>query len=221
MAVQANPYYYKCISITSICKQLQKENMKTIVTSITSILVFCVTSAQADRITLHTGDIFIGHNIELVERQYHIERFGFMTMHPQWDVKLVEAGVETLELGAATDSLKIPGYGGHVIRVESKSPLEASHLEFYPDKNYYHTTIWRYVRGYLVNRTQNPFLRIHAQFKYYNSDNDLLFWQDTEVFQSYPMTMKPFIVDTRFVPWERIALLRIVFISGKEMDKGP
>jgi hypothetical protein len=175
-----------------------------------------MSTAGADRITLFTGDIFIGTILTTEENQFVFERFGFRTVHAQWDVKKIESGVETIGIDGATASLSIPAYD-KTIEIISQPPIEASHLEFYPARHYQVTSAWRYLRGYLVNRTQNSFWKIDAQLKYYDDNKKLLFWQNVELFDVFPMTMKCFIVDTRFAPWDKVTQLAIVFIGSKKM----
>ncbi len=183
-------------------------------------LVWIAIWGYADRITLHTGDIFIGEIQSEDKGRFYFNRFDFITFQPTWNVKKIEPDVDTLELtprNGATATLQLPAKYGNAVSVVSQPPMEASHLEFFPDRTYYYTNGERYLRGYLVNRTQESFFRIHVKVKYYDADNLLLFWQDTEVFDCYPQTMKPFIVDTRFVSWPKVVRISFEYIGGKKM----
>lgn len=177
--------------------------------------------AWGDRITLYQGDIFIGAPLESKESRIWFDRQGFRKRIPTWWIKKWEAGVNQLALTSnpvgkdTVDSLQV---FGEILSVSSTPPVEISHLEFYPRRSHFWIEGDRYLRGYLVNRTSSAYHSLKADIVFYGSDRVVsatqtltipLLREKAEVFDVYPMTMKPFLVDARFVPWEKVKAILI------------
>lgn len=175
-----------------------------------------------DRVTLKRGDIFLGARLEYENARFLYERFGYRFRVPHWLVQQIEPDADELEPtsqsvgGDAVDSLEA---AGRIIPVSSTAPLEASHLEMYPALEFYWMERGRYLRGYLVNQTMRGYKEARAELLWYGAireaadgrpaEKRVLHRQVAEVFDLYPMTMAPFIVDTIHVPWDRVQQLVI------------
>jgi hypothetical protein len=182
------------------------------------ILLFIIHEfpVHADRITLFVGDIFIGTVLAAEEQRYPIQRFGFITQYPTWWVKKIEPAINDLESpppSAQSPLLTTLTVAGNIITVTSAPPVEAERLELYPRRSDFWIAEGRYLRGYLTNRTADAFQTIGAQLTYYDAQNHLLMQQETDIFDVYSMTMKPFIVDTLQVPWGQVKGITIQMIS--------
>lgn len=175
-------------------------------------MFFLIIPCQADRITLFAGDIFIGKIKELTNYRYTIERGDDQQIIPQWFIKKIERGIDILpapvneNILAGTGSVRLKG---RTIPVTSASPAKADHLELYSWRGHFWKEPERYLRGYLVNEETTAFRKIEVSFHFYtqNKKDDLQL--KTEVFDSYPQTMKPFIIDTRGIIWSNIQSIRI------------
>jgi hypothetical protein len=116
---------------------------------------------------------------------------------------------------------------GKKFPVLSFAPAEPSHLEMYPKRSHFYVPSKRYLRGYLVNLTEKGYQSLLVEITYYTkipgtseeSETHTNFRQTTEIFKVYPMTMKPFIVDTQFVKWEKIKQIRFQVIGCKPLKQ--
>lgn len=181
-----------------------------------------LTAYALDRITMDYGDIFLGEIKSIYNYHYSIERFGFTNSVPTWWVKKIEPGVE--ELVSQDDLKRFPPHGmntisGFPVSVTSNSPAETSHLELYPRRSHFWMESERYLRGYLVNQSDDGYKQLKVEVCYYSDGTFPLYRHQTEIFDVFPKTMKPFIVDTRFVPWERIKRVSFIVIGGVKWAK--
>ena len=200
---------------------MKRQNILSILTVFGVILI--TGAARADRITLKTGDIFIGKILALKDYRYWIERFGAKTRHPSWWIKKIESGVDQLELSQGPTPLQLVTpfvYEGRSINVTSESPAKVSHLEMYPRWSHYWIEKHRYLRGYLVNlSTDEAYRRLEIRFTYYNAQRKVVHYQSTEIFDVYPMTMKPFIIDTISVSWNVVESIRVEVTASNKFKK--
>lgn len=196
--------------------------------SILVLLILTCISVQktyaTDRITLFHGDIFIGDELEFKDGRYLHERFGFKTRTPYWFVKKIENDINTLELTATksgtltTDTLKV--FGDRILSVTSQEPMETSNLELHPWRSDHWIAAERYIRGYIVNRSQVGYNVLRASIVFYGKDKPgtateepkkvRLMDEQIAVFKLYPNTMKPFIVDAWMVPWDKVESIQII-----------
>ncbi|MDP8244544.1 MAG: hypothetical protein P9L94_10725 [Candidatus Hinthialibacter antarcticus] len=182
-----------------------------------------VSPAQtSDRITLDYGDIFLGEIESTYNYRYSIERFGFKNEVPTWWVKKIEPGVE--ELVSQDDLKRFPPRGintisGFPVSVTSYSPAEASHLELYPNRSHFWMESERYLRGYLVNQSEEGYQQLKVEISYYSDKKTPVYRHQAEVFNVFPKTMKPFIVDARFVPWHLVKGVSFVVTGGVKWAK--
>lgn len=170
-----------------------------------------------DRITLDYGDIFLGEIGSTYNYRYSIERFGFKNIVPTWWVKKIEPDVKTLI--SQEDLQRFPPLGmntisGFPVSVTSYSPAEASHLELYPKRSHFWMESGRYLRGYLVNQSDEGYQHLNVEISYYGTKTVPLYRHQVEVFDVFPKTMKPFIVDARFVPWQEVKSISFIVING-------
>ncbi len=234
-----------------------------------TITVLAKVGYGLDRITLNTGELFLGTIIDEKFSRYHIDRYGFISIIPTWEVKQIEKNQSRLPISvasvpitrvtdsrsiivAATETLasRIPenlsrntnpsrkwedpfpenmrvfSLMGKAIPVVSAPPAEPSHLETVPRNDYLWMTQNRFLRGYLVNRTENGYHSIQIEIKYFvdmsnskgvTTEAYTNIHQSTEIFHVYPMTMKPLRVDTRFVPWEKVKQIQFQIVGRKPM----
>ena len=172
--------------------------------------------SHADRVTLFSGDIFIGTVLRVENHIYFFERFGLLSRYPEWTIKKIEPNVTQLEMpqsATKTPFISQITVNGQIVSVTSTPPVETSRLEIYPPRSHFRYEKNRYLRGYWVNRTPDAFQTVHVQLTYYELSGHILMQQETEFFDFFSMTMKPFIVDTRFVPWPRVKSILIEMIS--------
>lgn len=230
-------------------------------------------SYSLDRITLKTGDIFLGTIVDEKFSRYHIERCGYITILPTWEVKRIEKNQSNLSMNTEsipfkpdikTQTIQTPSVVriqnvtpenvsdieslnggilpwkdtpmpqnvrmfelmGKSIPVVSAPPAEPSHLEMYSQRSHFWSPSNRYLRGYLVNQTEKAYHSLRVEIIYYTELPESIdsatrphtdFRQETEIFQVYPMTMKPFIVDTRFVEWEKVKRILFQIVGRKPM----
>ncbi|MBD3266314.1 hypothetical protein GF373_06555 [bacterium] len=177
----------------------------------------------ADRLVLYKGDIFLCDILERAQDRYLVERDGITERIPQWTIKKIERGVDTLpplvfgDILAGTTSTRLEGRS---LPVESKSPAVTSHLELYSWRAHYWRQPERYLRGYLVNQSDTGYRRLAVQFQFLNAQ-DLVLWKiNTEVFNAHPQTMLPFIIDTRQVVFARVEKIRVKALSRVKMKPG-
>lgn len=197
-------------------------------------ILICLTLQPAysiDRITLFHGDIFLGEELEFTDGRYLHERSGFKTQTPYWFVKQIEKDVIDLELTSTktgtltTDTLKV--FGDRILSVTSQEPMESSHLELHPWRSDHWIAAERYIRGYIVNRSQIGYNVLRARIIFYGMDKPgtateppkkvRLMEEEIVVFKLYPNTMKPFLVEAWMVPWDKVESIRIIPISEVPM----
>ncbi len=222
---------------------------------------------------MKTGDIFLGTIVDEKFSRYHIERYGFITILPTWEVKRIEKNQSSLPMSSEsipfkpvikTQNIQTPSVVriqnvtpqnvsastflegdaspwkdsplpqnmrmfelmGKTIPVVSAPPAEPSHLEMYSQRSHFWSPSNRYLRGYLVNQTKKAYHSLRVELTYFTEFPESIdsatrlhtdFRQETEIFQVYPMTMKPFIVDTRFVEWEKVKRILFQIIGRKPM----
>lgn len=115
---------------------------------------------------------------------------------------------------------------GKTIPVVSAPPAEPSHLELYPKQSHFWVPQNRYLRGYLANQTERAYRSLKLQITYYMELPGVIgsatqphtdFRQQTEIFKVYSQTMKPFIVDTHFVEWEKLKRIDFQIIERVPM----
>ncbi len=192
---------------------------------VVSVFLACASGQNAkalDRITLYHGDIFLGEIESTFNYRYTIERFGFKSVTPTWWVKKIEQNVD--ELVSQDDLDTYPPIGmntisGFTVSVTSFSPAEASHLELHPKRSHFWMESERYLRGYLVNQSETGYQQLKVEIKYYGDQAFPLYRHQAEVFDVYPKTMKPFIVDARHVPWHRTKSVSFIVIGGVKWAK--
>ncbi|MBI1387960.1 MAG: hypothetical protein GC154_05885 [bacterium] len=176
-----------------------------------------------DRITLDFGDIFLGTEKEYHEFRYTFARFGYDNVIPRWWIRKWEKDVD--QLVSAEDLKKYPPRGmntisGYQVNVTSNPPAETSHLELYPPRDHFWMESGRYLRGYLVNQTEEGHQHLVVEISYYDKDGKVIFRHRTEVFNVFPKTMKPFIIDARFVPWRNVVKMNVTVVGGESMNTG-
>jgi hypothetical protein len=178
-----------------------------------------VSSVRAERITLYTGDIYIGKVVGKADARFTIDRFGLREVVPQWFIKELETDVQTLPPLVSGDILSgTRNYrlGGRTIPVLSSLPAETSHLELYSWRAHFWTEKERYFRGYIVNRGDEHFKSMVIQFRFMGANIELDRMK-TEIFNCYPKTMKPFIIDTRRIEWSRVLQIHVEVISANKI----
>ncbi len=171
-----------------------------------------------DRITLFTGEIFLGTIKGEENSRFIIDRSGFERKIPNWFVTRIEKN-QTVLIPAGAPTVLSPTQTvdilGRRIALTSKPPAQTSHVERYSPRGHFWSPSYRYLRGYLVNQTQMGYRRLSVSITYYSqSQKTPLYRHETEIFDVYPMTMKPFIVDCRFVPWEKVDRIDFMTVAG-------
>lgn len=189
-----------------------------------SAAVFASPAPALDRITMDYGDIFLGTIEDTINYRYHVKRNGYLTALPAWWVKKIEPDVDALL--SDEELARFPPRGmntisGYEVNVTSNSPTETSHLELYPKRSHFWMQARRYLRGYFINQSDTAFKRIRIRLSYFGTDGKKKYQHETEVHEYYPKTMKPFIVDARFVPWREIARLDVRIVEAIEMKPPP
>lgn len=187
------------------------------------ILLFAVETAAADRITLHAGDIFICNIMDQQDNRYIVDRFPFHTIIPKWTIKKIERGTDTLPSDSAVTILsetQMYQLGGSSIAVKSVTPAETSHLELYPQREHFWIEKERYLRGYLVNRGNNSYKQLEVCFRFYSIKGTITGQVPTVIYEVYPQTMKPFIINTSWVEWNTVSKI-VVETIGRVPFKKP
>lgn len=186
---------------------------------------------SADRITLLHGDIFIGSEEEFKDGRFLHERFGFHTRTPYWFIKKIEKDVSVFDLTSVkngnftTDTVKV--FGDRILPVTSEEPMETSNLELHPWRSDHWIAAERYLRGYIVNRSNVGYEVLRASVVFYGLDRPgnptqppgkiRLMEEQITVFKLYPMTMKPFLMEAWMVPWDQVESIRILPTSEVRM----
>lgn len=165
-----------------------------------------------DRVTFIDGDIFLADLVDTSTAAYHFERWGYLDIVEARRVKNIELDVD--ELRSPQEEARFPFSGeveisGHVVSVTSQPPVEPSHLELYPTWSHFYIKRHRYLRGYLVNNTEQAYHSIRAAISFYNPQNVLILRLETEVFDVYAYTMKPFIIDVRPLRWSQVETVAV------------
>lgn len=182
-----------------------------------------VSAAAADRITLNDGDTFLGQISGEENQRYRVDRYGFMQLIPKWWIKKVERNTAELipaDSGIVLEPTKTIEIRGKSITVNSNPPAYASTLNLGPPYYYYWVEGNRFLYGYLVNDTEENFHTMQLQLLYFGQGGrKLILRQEVEIFKVYGMTIKPFMIDTREVPWERIERIYIWCASRSVMRR--
>lgn len=178
--------------------------------------------AAGERITLLEGDIFLGQIISEDDYSIKVDRYGIVqNISKRW-VKRIETEendalpVSSADVLSTTSILEIKGRTVHVIAEEQAF---ASHLQSYSWYSHFWMEADRFMRGYLVNNTHKNYKTLFIRLQYMDQLRKVYFRQETEIFNAYGMTMKPFIVDIRDVPWEKIDMIRIDVYSAVEIRR--
>ncbi len=201
---------------------MKKQTVKSLIVLFLVLFIHC--GCFADRITMFKGDIFISQGFTEQDGRYIFERFGYKYVIPRWNVKKMEAGVNILEstadgiIFASTKTIQLMEKD---IILNSNPPAEAAHWEMYPEIQLYGIERYRYIRGYIANRTMYGYKQLHLELVFYDASDERIMQSDAELFDVYPMTAKPFGVDVRFVPWNKVERIRLVTLSGVKMKPRP
>ncbi|MEW6238029.1 MAG: hypothetical protein AB1656_21785 [Candidatus Omnitrophota bacterium] len=179
-----------------------------------------VRPAAADRFTLFAGEIFIGNYIREQDKRFVIDRYGYTDIMPGWEIKKWEKGVDLLFPANGEIIASPTGYitlNDRRIAFQSKPPAEAGHLEMVPQLQLFWIERHRYMRGYLINRTLYGHQTLLVELTFYNAKNLTVYKQEANMFDVYPMTAKPFILDTQQAPWDEIVRIAAKTVSGVMM----
>jgi len=176
--------------------------------------------AAADRFTLFAGEIFIGNFIREENKRFVIDRYGYTDIIPGWEIKKWEKGEDVLfpangEIIASPTGTII--LNDRRIAFLSKPPAEAGHLEMVPQLQLFWIERNRFMRGYLINRTLFGHQTLRVEFTFYNSKNLHVYQQEADIFDVYPMTAKPFIIDAQQAPWSEPVRIAAKTLSGVMM----
>lgn len=186
-------------------------------------MISAAATPASDRITLNDGDVFLGVILGEENQRYKVERYGFHQLIPKWWVKKVESNTEELipaDSGIVLEPTKTLEIRGRNFLINSEPPAYVSALGLGPPYYYYWMEGNRFLYGYVVNNTQDSFHALGLHILYFGpGGRQLLLRQEVEVFKVYGMTIKPFVVDTREVPWERVERIYIRCVSKSLMKR--
>lgn len=176
---------------------------------------------EQSRFTMMSGDIFLGRIVGEENERYWIDRGIGRHRVPKWWIKSIEPGAP---LRSPEEVQRYPYSGdlqmaGVVLSVTARTPVQPSHLELYPAWSFSYIRAGRYLRGYLVNETDQGFSTVQVQILMYGDNNSRIHEKFTEVFKVYPHTMKPFIIDCDEVKWDRVRKMSIFPIGWSRLPR--
>jgi hypothetical protein len=171
--------------------------------------------------------------VDEYQSRYRINRFGYTTNISSKKIKKIENNINDLEIIPPIEQFMQNGTSerelnhrfertisllNRQIKITSNLQVIPSHLESYPKRYYFWMNKDKYVRGYLTNCSDNCYRQLEISVLFYNKEKvKIVRCIETFLFDVYPKTMKPFIIDTQDIPWEQIDWIDFMVISKKMM----